>query len=72
VEPALIALSVVVVVLLAFYAYGRSRRSAPRQSQPTKPERFETTLGEFHDMREALRPLGHLRAASRRDPNGRQ
>jgi len=32
--------------------------------------RPDTTLGDFHDMREALRPLEHTRAASRRDPNG--
>jgi hypothetical protein len=36
------------------------------------PEKNLSTLGDFHDMREALRPLKHARAASRHDPNGRR
>jgi hypothetical protein len=66
--PAL-ALSVVAVILVVVYLRVRGTRSSqdgsPRQSRPDK---FDTTLGEFRDMREALRPLGHARAASRRNP----
>ena len=66
--PAL-ALSVVAVVLVVLYLRMRSRRSSqevgPGQAKASK---FDTTLGEFRDMREALRPLEHARAASRRNP----
>lgn len=69
----LIALSLVIVVLLALYVRSRLKRPSPEEGQRSaKPEKFDTTLGEFHDMREALRPLEHKRAASRRDPNGRR
>ena len=69
----LLALSLVIVLLVALYARRRAKRSSPQEDErSTKPAKFETTLGEFHDMREALRPLEHTRAASRRDPNGRR
>ena len=69
----LLALALVVVLLAALYVRGRVKRSSSKEGErSTKPEKFDTTLGEFHDMREALRPLEHSRAASRRDPNGRR
>jgi len=65
------ALTVLAILLLAFHLRGRSKRSSSQDTQsPPGPAKFDTTLGEFHDMREALRPLEHTRAASRRDPNG--
>jgi hypothetical protein len=65
---ALIVLSVLAVALAVVYL-GRGKRSRPEESaDPAEPKKFETTLGEFHDMREALRPLQHTRAASRRAP----
>ena len=70
---AVIALAVLAILLLAFHLRGRSKRSSSRETQSSAgPAKFDTTLGEFHDMREALRPLEHTRAASRRDPNGGQ
>jgi len=67
--PAFIALFVVAFLLLVLYLRDRGRRSA-KHASPTqpKPDKLDTTLGEFRDMREALRPLEHRRAASRRDP----
>jgi len=50
----------------------RGKRSAQRDPEKElKPQKFDTTLGDLHDMREALRPLEHTRAASRRDPRNR-
>jgi hypothetical protein len=73
VAATLIALSVVAILLLVLYVRGRGKRTSTQEThEPSKPEKFNTTLGEFHDMREALRPLEHRRAASRRDPNGRR
>jgi len=55
--PAL-ALSVVAVVLIVVYLRVRGRRSSQEDSREhSKPTKFDTTLGEFRDMREALRPL---------------
>lgn len=65
---ALITLSVI-GVLLFVYLRGRGERDRTEESaDSSEPRKFDTTLGEFHDMREALRPLQHTRAASRRDP----
>ena len=68
--PSLIALSTVVILLLVVvYLRRRSKRASQEEDRRSlKPEKFDTTLGEFHDMREALRPLVHTRTASRRDP----
>ncbi len=64
----LLALSVV-AVLFGIHIRARGKRdSSARTEDSSEPEKFETTLGEFHDMREALRPLQHTRIASRRDP----
>ena len=69
--PALIASLAVAVLLVALYFKGRSSRSSQHASAgQTKAEKLDTTLGEFRDMREALRPLEHTRTASRRDPRG--
>ena len=68
--PSLIALFTVVILLL-LVMFRRRRGKDPSQEEAQrflKPEKFHTTLGEFHDMREALRPLVHTRTASRRDP----
>jgi len=65
---ALITLAVVAVLLFA-YLRGRGERDRQEESaDSSEPRKFDTTLGEFHDMREALRPLQHTRAASRHDP----
>jgi hypothetical protein len=67
--PALIASCAVAVLLVVLYLKGRSSRSSQHASaRQTKAEKLDTTLGEFRDMREALRPLEHARTASRRDP----
>jgi hypothetical protein len=67
---ALISLAVVVILLVVLYVRHRGRRTSSGEAQISlSPQKFDTTLGEFHDMREALRPLEHVRAASRRDPN---
>ena len=44
------------------------RAAAPANARP----RFDTTIGEFHDLRDALRPLEHSRAASKTLPQGRR
>jgi len=65
------ALAVLAVLLLFLHFRGRSKGAASQETKSSAgPPKFDTTLGEFHDMREALRPLEHTRAASRRDPNG--
>ena len=70
---ALISLAVVVVLLLVLYFRDRGKRAAPDEVQISlNPQKLDTTLGDFHDMREALRPLEHARVASRRNPNGRR
>jgi hypothetical protein len=69
-----LALALLALILVALWlARGRlggARSTAEAGERPHSPERFDTTLGEFHDMREALRPLEHTRAASRRVPQG--
>jgi hypothetical protein len=68
----LLALATAAVLLLVPYLRGRARRSAPAATeQSSTPGKLDTTLGDFHDMREALRPLEHKRAASRREPGSR-
>ena len=70
---AVIALAVLAILLLVFHLRGRNKRSSSQETQSSAGQaKFDTTLGEFRDMREALRPLEHTRAASRRDPNGGQ
>jgi hypothetical protein len=69
----LVAFSIVAVLLLVVYWRRRARRASQQEGQRSlKADKFDTTLGEFHDMREALRPLANVRAASRRDPQGRR
>ena len=69
VTDALIALFVVAVLLVVLHLWSRGRHSS---QQASKPEKLDTTLGEFRAMREALRPLEHARTASRRDPRPRK
>jgi hypothetical protein len=58
-----------IAVLFIVQLHGRGKRDSQNEAaDPFEPKKFDTTLGEFHDMREALRPLQHTRAASRRDP----
>ena len=67
---ALISLAVVVTLLVVLYVRDRGNRASSEEVQISlNAQKFGTTLGDFHDMREALRPLEHVRAASRRDPN---
>jgi len=68
----LAALATAGVLLLVRYWRGHIRRAAQRERQrsSSEGEKFDTTLGDFHDMREALRPLANARIASRREPPG--
>jgi len=67
----LAALAIVSVLLLVVYWLGRIRRASQRERQrSSEAEKLDTTLGDFHDMREALRPLANVRIASRREPQG--
>ena len=72
IAAALVALCLV-AALLVVQRRGRAKRD-PRNdaANPSNPDKPDTTLGEFHDLREALRPLQHTRAASRRLPGERQ
>jgi len=73
---------VIVAALIALVVLGalltvhlRSRRKRPSQEEGAdrfSPNKFETTLGDFHDMREALRPLQHARVATRSVPNSQK
>ena len=67
----LISLAAIVVILfVVLYVYFRGDRASSEKAEiSSSPQKLDTTLGDFHDMREALRPLEHARAASRRDPN---
>lgn len=66
---ALLSLAAVVTLVVVLYVRDRRKRASSEELQTSSnPQKFDTTLGEFHDMREALRPLEHVRAASRRDP----
>jgi len=67
---ALVSALCVVAVLFIVHLRGRGKRDTKKNApDASSASRFETTLGEFHDMREALRPLQHTRAASRRVPS---
>jgi len=66
--PSLAALAFAGVLLLVVY-WRRLRRAAQHERHKSSgAEEFDTTLGDFHDMREALRPLANGRVASRREP----
>ena len=55
--------------VLSVYLRRRSKRDSQKETADrANPSKLDTTVGEFHDMREALRPLQHTRAASRRVP----
>jgi len=59
-----VALFLLALAVFAGWLYVRSRASR-RKSEPERRlsvERFDTTLGEFRDMREALRPLAGVTA----------
>jgi hypothetical protein len=52
---------------------GRGRRDSRREgADSSNRNKVDTTPGEFHDMREALRPLQHSRAVSRRVPRDQE
>ena len=60
----------VIAILFILHFHTRGRRDTRREAaDPSDQNKFDTTLGEFHDMREALRPLQHTRAASRTVPH---
>ena len=74
---AFIALSVLAaILLLALYIRRRGERFSPGIKVSLNAEGLDTTLGDFHDMREALRPLEHTEprpaatqtAPGRKDP----
>jgi hypothetical protein len=65
---ALIALCLVAVGLVLYLRAGGKLDSGRESEDASKLSTFDTTLGEFHDMRKALRPLQHTRATSRRVP----
>ena len=73
VDPAaltLLALLAVAVAGVLWTLITRRRRQVEKESEPhrdAKP-RFETTMGELRDMREALRPAERLSAARTRRP----
>ena len=69
---ALIGVCVVGALFIVFLRGRNKRKSQDESAASASPNRFDTTLGEFHDMREALRPLQHTRAASRKIPNNRE
>ena len=68
----LIALAVLGALLAVHLGRRGKRHSQEEGADRSGPNKFETTLGEFHDMREALRPLQHARAASRSVPSSRK
>ena len=64
---ALISLAVVVILLLVLYVRDRGKRASPDEMQISlNPQKFDTTLGDLHDMREALRPLTTPRSRDKR------
>jgi hypothetical protein len=69
---ALITLAVIAVLLIVHLRRRGKRESQKEAADPSNRNTYDTTLGEFHDMRQALRPLQHTRAASRRVPRNRQ
>jgi len=68
---ALISLAVVVILLVVLYVRDRGNRASSEEVS-LNAQKFDTTLGDFDDMREALRPLERARAASRHNPSGRR
>jgi hypothetical protein len=74
-ELIIAALVVLCVVGAVFTVRLRGRSKGDSQKEVgdrSRPNKFDTTLGEFHHMREALRPLQHTRAASRKVPGQRE
>jgi hypothetical protein len=70
---AALAILCVIAIPLIVQLRGRDKRdSAKAAADPSNRNRFDTTLGELHDIREALRPHQHTRAASRRVPAHRE
>ena len=65
----LAALAIAGVLLLVFLWRDREKRAVQQKPQKSyEAEKMDTTLGDFRDMREALRPLAKVRIASRREP----
>ena len=66
--PTAILLVLFGLTVIAIWAWIRSRAIRRRRSERSEvePERFETTMGELRDLREALRPAE--RAAQQRNP----
>jgi len=63
----------VIAILIILHVHARRRRDSREEAaDPSNKNKSDATLGEFHDMREALRPLQHTRAASRAVPRDRK
>jgi hypothetical protein len=69
---ALITLGVIAVLLIVHLRRRGKRDSQKEAVDPSNRNAFDTTLGDSRDMRQAVRPLQHTRAASRRVPRNRQ
>jgi hypothetical protein len=61
-----LALFGLTVVAIAAWIRSRALRRHRSERSEAEPERFETTMGELRDLREALRPTE--RAAQQRSP----
>jgi len=71
------ATALVALIALVGTVLSRRRTRKPAapdgEARPTNARpRFDTTIGEFHELRDALRPLEHTRAASKTLPQGRR
>jgi len=68
------AVVALVVLIGTVLSRKRPRKPAAQESEgatTTARPRFDTTIGEFHELRDALKPLEHTRAASKTLPRGR-
>jgi len=59
-----VALLLLALAVFAGWVYARSRSSRPKSEPELRlsAERFDTTLGDLRDVREALRPLAGVTA----------
>ena len=64
----LVSLCVIAVLFIPRLHISGRRHTGQEPADPSNQNVLGTTLGEFHDMREAFRPLQHTRAASRTVP----
>jgi hypothetical protein len=69
--PSLVALSILFLLLVGYWREHRRRAAQRGPQRSVRADKLDTTLNDFRDMREALRPLANARVASRREPQGR-